>query len=63
LDIAVGPGVVWVSNGDGTLSRIDPTRGEVSAPIHVDARLASIAVDPVTGDLWGVVSSTPPEAN
>jgi serine/threonine protein kinase len=62
LDIAVGPGSVYVSNADGTLSRIDPVRLDAS-PLDVGAPLASIAVEPESGNLWGVVFATPPVSN
>ena len=45
--IAVGPGAVWVANGqDGTVTRIDPATGQPSGPVFVGAGPAGIAVTP-----------------
>jgi DNA-binding beta-propeller fold protein YncE len=49
--LAVGAGSVWVANAlDGTVSRIDPRRGEVVETIEVGGLLQDVAVG--AGGVW-----------
>lgn len=58
-DIAVGLGSVWVANqGDGTVSRVDPLTGNVTA-IDIGAPVAAIAVDEGNGTLWLIIALHP----
>ena len=51
--LAFGHGSVWVaSSGRGTLSRIDPRTGEVTAKIEVGRGAADVAADGGSGDVW-----------
>ena len=51
--VTFGHGSVWtVSSGYGTLSRIDPTSGEVVAKIEVGRGAVDVAVDEETGAVW-----------
>ena len=52
LGVAVGEGSVWVANGDGTVSRIDPVTFD-STTIRVGAGLLGIAVG--AGAVWVAV--------
>lgn len=52
LGVAVGEGSVWVANGDGTVSRIDPVSYEATT-IRVGRSLAGIAVG--AGAVWVAV--------
>ena len=52
--VAFGHGSVWaVSSGYGTLSRIDPTSGEVVAKIEVGRGAVDVAVDEESGGRMG----------
>lgn len=52
-DLAVGLGAVWVATGtNGTVERVDPATGEVSASVHVGGSYTDIAVG--DGLLWAV---------
>ena len=51
--LAFGHGSVWATSaGDGTVSRIDPETGEVSAEIEVGRGAVDIATDERSGDVW-----------
>lgn len=52
LDVAVGERSVWVANGDGTVSRVDPVSYEVTA-IRVGRSIGGIAVG--EGAVWVAV--------
>jgi DNA-binding beta-propeller fold protein YncE len=63
--LAFGHGSVWVtSSGRGTLSRIDPRTGEVTAEIEVGRGAADVAADGGSGDVWVACwGGTEPEHN
>jgi YVTN family beta-propeller protein len=51
LALAVGGGEVWVTNsGDGTITRIDPAKGDAGRPIRVGERPAGVAIG--GGSVW-----------
>lgn len=52
IGIAVGEGSLWVANGDGTISRVDPTSYETTT-IRVGRHLGGIAVG--DGAVWVAV--------
>jgi len=52
LGVAVGEGSVWVANGDGTVSRIDPSSFEATT-IRVGSNLTGIAAG--EGAVWVAV--------
>jgi DNA-binding beta-propeller fold protein YncE len=57
LRIAAGAGSVWVtSEPEGTLSRIDPSTGEVNSRFHLGPGLSGVAV--AAGSVWVSQSST-----
>ena len=51
--VAVGVGSVWVTNGDGTVSRVDPSSYE-STTIRIGKNLSGIAVG--EGAVWVTVN-------
>lgn len=53
-DVAVGLGAVWVTDIEGTISKIDPVTGTVEA-FEIGAPVAAIAVDKRSGTLWVAV--------
>ena len=53
--LAVSPEAIWVANGGGTVSRIDPVKREVVKTIDVGNAPAGIAVG--SGNVWVSVQS------
>jgi virginiamycin B lyase len=58
IDLAVGPGAVWVvSVLDRSISRLDPASNRVVAKVSLPGRPNSVAVD--RGGVWAGVSELP----
>jgi YVTN family beta-propeller protein len=53
--LAASPEAIWVANGGGTVSRIDPVKREVVKTIDVGNAPAGIAVG--LGNVWVSVQS------
>lgn len=51
-EVAVGDGVIWVSNtGDSTVSRVDPDTNEATFSLNLPGRPGDLAVGP-GGEVW-----------
>jgi virginiamycin B lyase len=57
--VAIGEGGVWVLNGDGTVTRVDPKTNKVAATITVGGETAGGDIAAAAGSVWVSLPGAP----